>query len=108
MGDVKAWNTTGFVERMHSLNRVNLRDLYPSEAWSIYRIIPQVNNLLDICCGGSNMSQIVRTVNPALNYTGVDLNKELVDEGNKKFGSEKVKFIASDIFRFLESHSTKY
>lgn len=103
-----AWNTKGFVDRMHQLNRVKLRDLYPSEAWSMYRILPQVNQVIDICCGGSNMSQIVKAINPSIDYTGVELNEKLVQEGNDVFGSETVRFICSDVFDFLNTCTVQY
>ena len=93
---------------MDVLNRVNLRDLYPSEAWSMYRILPQCETILDLGCGGGNMFQVVRQIAPNAHYTGLDLNPTLVERGQEAFGKSTATFIQGDILGHLQQSNEKY
>ena len=45
------WNTQEFIDRTAKLSRTELHNLYPSEAWALYRVLPKVSNVLDLGCG---------------------------------------------------------
>lgn len=97
-----------FPLRMAELNRKGLRDLYPSEAWSMYRILPQCRSVLDLGCGGSNMLGVVRAINPEIRYVGVDFNPDLISAAQTARGSEAARFVQSDIEAFLRENTETF
>ena len=54
------WNTPEYEERTRQLYRVELHKLYPSEAWALYRILPECKTILDLGCGNGAMAAIAR------------------------------------------------
>lgn len=106
--DANIYLTESFTDRMDVLNRVNLRDLFPSEAWSMYRILPQCSSILDLGCGGSNMFQVVRQIVPNAYYTGLDLNPTLVERGQEAFANTNAQFVQGDILGHLQKTDQKY
>ena len=64
MNENHRWNTTEFEKRTRELYRVELHKLYPSEAWALYRIMPQCETVLDLGCGNGAMGKIVQQIAP--------------------------------------------
>lgn len=103
-----AWLTDAFARRVTGLHRTRLRDLYPSEAWSLYRVIPQCHNVLDMGCGSGAMFEIVRTLSDSAQYTGVDMNPALVASAKNRYSSSHAEFIHADALRFLETCEARF
>ena len=57
MGNTR-WDTDAYRQRIASLNRVELHQLYPSESWSLFRVIPGSVSVLDLGCGNGAKSAI--------------------------------------------------
>ena len=97
-----AYNSKEFINRVDELKRTHPRNLYPSEAWSLYRILPECKNVLDLGCGGGDMAEIVNAISKSTQYIGLDSNQDLIDIAKKSSFSGNPRFIAEDVFKYLE------
>lgn len=95
------WNTTEFEKRTRELYRVDLHKLYPSEAWALYRILPQCKTVLDLGCGNGAMGKIVQQIAPNAKYTGVDQQQNLMRQAQEAFPFAT--YQSSDLMSYLES-----
>lgn len=95
------WDTEEFEKRTKELNRTELFKLYPSEAWSLYRIIPQCKTVLDLGCGNGAMANIVRQISPETKYTGSDHQGKLMKAASEIFPFANFK--AGDILELLST-----
>ncbi len=98
------WNTKEFMDRTANLSRTELHKLYPSEAWALYRVLPEVNNVLDLGCGNGAMASVSRKISKNLDYTGVDHQKNLMIEAKKLF--PHATFYYSDLKDYLQNCKT--
>ena len=96
------YNSKEFINRVHELKRIKPRNLYPSEAWSLYRILPECRNVLDLGCGGGDMAEIVSTISKTTQYIGLDSNQDLIDIALKSSFAGNPRFIPEDVFKYLE------
>ena len=101
MNENHRWNTTEFEKRTRELYRVDLHKLYPSEAWALYRIIPQCETVLDVGCGNGAMGKIVHQIAPEAKYTGMDHQNKLMRQAQKIFPFAT--YESGDLLPFLES-----
>ena len=101
MNENHRWNTTEFEKRTRELYRVDLHKLYPSEAWALYRIIPQCETVLDLGCGNGAMGRIVQQIAPQTKYTGIDQHHNLMLQAQQTFPFAA--FESSDLMTYLES-----
>lgn len=95
------WNTKAFEERTRELYRVDLHKLYPSEAWCLYRILGQCESVLDVGCGNGAMGKIVQQISPETQYTGMDHQKNLMEQAQKEFPFANYEY--GDLFSYLDS-----
>lgn len=94
------WDTQEYEERVQSLNRVSLHQLYPSEAWCLYRLLPACETVVDLGCGNGAKASIVTSVNSRAQYTGVDHQERIIDRASS--ANSAAQFIAADIREYLE------
>lgn len=95
------WNTRDFEERTRQLYRVDLHKLYPSEAWALYRIMPQCQTVLDLGCGNGAMAAIVNQISPETAYTGMDHQATLMREAKDAFPFAD--FEAGDLREYIKA-----
>lgn len=79
------WNTEEYEARTRQLYRTELHKLYPSEAWALYRILPNCKSILDLGCGNGAMAAIAKQIAPDAKYTGMDHQANLMEEAKKAF-----------------------
>ena len=91
-----------FSDRVAYLKRRALHQLYPSEAWSLYRTLPRCESVLDLGCGSGDMAGIVDTISPSTRYSGVDSNTKLINIAKRTEIKGKREFIEDDAFALLE------
>lgn len=60
------------------MHRNDPRDLYLSERLFLPDLLPQVGSCLDVGCAAGGFSRIMKSFNPQLVYTGVDVNEEFI------------------------------
>jgi len=56
----------------------------------------QIKSVCDIGCGDWNFSKTIDWASLGVNYTGIDCVKSVIDENQKLYSSESVKFIHGD------------
>ena len=95
------WNTREYEERTRQLYRTELHKLYPSEAWALYRILPQCDSILDLGCGNGAMAAVARQIAPDARYTGVDHQARLMEEAAEAF--PYAGFHAADLAEYLKT-----
>ena len=98
------WNTQEFIDRAAELSRKSLHNLYPSEAWALFRVIPGIQNVLDLGCGTGAMASIINQISKETNYTGVDHQETLVKNATSLF--PYAKFYHSDLEDYINKCQT--
>ena len=94
------WNTAEYENRTKQLYRTELHKLYPSEAWALYRTLPQCNSILDLGCGNGAMAAIAKQIAPQAHYTGVDHQSKLMEQAKEAFPYSD--FYAADLMEYIE------
>ena len=59
-------------------HRDRVEDLYPSERRFLPDLLPRVRSVLDIGCAAGGFSNIMKSFNPSLEDTGIDINPVFV------------------------------
>lgn len=99
------WNSPEFVRRTRELYRTELYKLYPSEAWALHRVLPNMDDVLDLGCGNGAMCAIVDQISPKTKYTGVDHQAELMTTAADNFPNGN--FVDNDLENYI-SNCKKY
>lgn len=100
------WNTSEYESRTQTLGRSSLGQLYPSEAWSLYRAIGDSKSVLDLGCGMGSISSNCNTINSGCSYTGVDFQKNVIDMARVKFPFAH--FEAMSLLDYLKTNTLKF
>lgn len=74
----RVWGRNGSLEFFQK-SRQRPEDLYPSERFFLPAVLPQVTSCLDVGCAAGGFSRIMKSFNPSLRYTGIDILPEFVD-----------------------------
>ena len=78
MENAKAWSQPSAID-YYSKHRHEVSDLYPSERVFLPRVLFPGIKVLDVGCASGGFFNIMRTLEPAIDYTGIDLVKAAVD-----------------------------
>lgn len=97
---MSTWSTESFVRRQHELRAGGLRALYPSQAWSMYRVAPLCESVIDFGFGSEESLLALREMNPFIRYTGIDSDTEIVSTAAAKHRDERTDFAAVDFELF--------
>ena len=71
------WDSPGAVQ-FYRTHRNQPENMYPSERFFLPSVLQQVTKVLDVGCAAGGFSRIMRSFNPNLRYTGVDISEELL------------------------------
>lgn len=71
--------------RFYQSNRNEPEHLYLSERLFLPEILPRVSSCLDVGCAAGGFSRIMKSFNPRLSYTGVDVNQELIAAARRHY-----------------------
>lgn len=93
----RAWNEKNVVD-FYMNNRSRLDNLYESEKYFLPETILKVKKVLDVGCAAGGFSQIMRCMNPKIEYIGVDISPEMISIAKRKYPQEK--FELSDGINF--------
>lgn len=58
----------------------------------------RIKSILDLACGDFNWLNQVELYD--INYTGIDIVPELIDQNNEKYGCTNIKFLCKDVSKF--------
>lgn len=78
------WAGSDTVKFFHD-HRSRPEDLYESERYFLPPLLPAIRTVLDIGCAAGGFSQIMKSFNPALEYTGIDINPEFVEAATVRY-----------------------
>lgn len=73
----KAWTQPEWLVYYNS-HRQRPEDLYLSEQFFLPSVLTMVSTCLDVGCATGAFSRIMKHFNPAINYTGVDINLDFI------------------------------
>jgi SAM-dependent methyltransferase len=83
MREQQLWRTPES-QAFYQSHRNSAADLYRSELFFLPDVASRVDSMLDVGCAAGGFSRIVRTFNPALRYTGVDIAPEFVERAKRE------------------------
>jgi len=100
VNDDHRWNTKEYEERTRQLYRTELHKLYPSEAWALYRVLPQCKSVIDLGCGNGAMAEITKQISPRCQYYGMDHQANLMEEATQVF--PYTHFASGDLLGYIK------
>jgi ubiquinone/menaquinone biosynthesis C-methylase UbiE len=95
--DIELPFNTSYFQEYYSGYRDKFEDLFPTEKHFLKGLIESSTSVLDVGCASGGMYQIVREINHSINYSGVDIAKDLVQIAKQKYPD--VEFIVGDGIR---------
>jgi len=101
MTEKHRWNTKEYEERTRQLYRTDLYKLYPSEAWALYRILPECETVIDLGCGNGAMAAISKKIAPNAMYHGMDHQENLMEEARQAF--PYASFESGDLLPYIKA-----
>ena len=84
METVKAWSQPSALDYYYK-HRHEVSDLYPSEQVFLPRVLFPGIKVLDVGCASGGFFNIMRTLEPAIDYTGIDIVKPAVDLARRRY-----------------------
>ena len=84
METVNAWSQPSVLDFYYK-HRHEVSDLYPSEKVFLPRVLFPGIKVLDVGCASGGFFNIMRTLEPAIDYTGIDIVKAAVDLARQRY-----------------------
>ena len=84
----KAWSESSAVD-YYARYRQNVSDLYPSERVFLPRVLFPGVKVLDVGCASGGFFNIMRTLEPAIDYTGIDIAEPSIETARQKYPEAK-------------------
>ena len=84
METAKAWSQPSALDFYYK-HRHEVSDLYPSERVFLPRVLFPGIKVLDVGCASGGFFNIMRTLEPAIDYTGIDIAKPAVDLARQRY-----------------------
>ena len=89
----KAWSESSAVD-YYARYRQNVSDLYPSERVFLPRVLFPGVKILDVGCASGGFFNIMRTLEPTIDYTGIDIAEPSIESARQKY--PEAKFLVTD------------
>ena len=93
----RAWANSESIEFFQN-HRSRTEELYPSEWFFLPEVVRRSASCLDVGCAAGGFSRIMKSFNPALQYTGVDVNPEFVQLACERYPGDR--FVVGDGIHF--------
>ena len=84
MENAKAWSQPSAID-YYSEHRHEVSDLYPSERVFLPRVLFPGIKVLDVGCASGGFFNIMRTLEPTIDYTGIDIAEPAVDLARRTY-----------------------
>ena len=84
MSTAKEWSSQSAIDFYYE-NRHELSDLYPSEKVFLPRVLFLGAKVLDVGCASGGFFNIMRSFEPHIEYTGIDLSDKAVGLATKRY-----------------------
>ena len=93
MENAKAWSQPSAIE-YYSKHRREVSDLYPSERVFLPRVLFPGIKVLDVGCASGGFFNIMRALEPTIDYTGIDIAEPAVDLARRTY--QEARFEVAD------------
>ncbi len=84
MNKANAWSNQSAIDFYYQ-NRHEISDLYPSEKIFLPRVLFPGAKVLDVGCASGGFFNIMRSYEPCVEYTGVDLSERAVELARERY-----------------------
>ena len=84
----KAWSQSSAVD-YYAQYRQNVSELYPSERVFLPRVLFPGVKVLDLGCASGGFFNIMRTLEPTIDYTGIDIAEPSIETARQKYPEAK-------------------
>ena len=95
MSTAKEWSNQSAID-FYSQNRHEVSDLYPSEKVFLPRVLFPGAKVLDVGCASGGFYNIMRSFEPHIEYTGIDLSEKAVELAVERY--PKARFMVTEGF----------
>jgi len=95
MNTAKEWSNKSAID-YYSQNRHEISDLYPSEKVFLPRVLFPGAKVLDVGCASGGFFNVMRSFEPHIEYTGVDLSEKAVELARERY--PEARFIVTEGF----------
>jgi len=99
----KEWSNQSAID-YYSENRHEISDLYPSETIFLPRVLFPGAKVLDVGCASGGFFNIMRSYEPHIEYTGVDLSERAVELAKERY--PEATFIVTEGFELFFANNT--
>ena len=96
MSTAKEWSNQSAID-FYSQNRHEVSDLYPSEKIFLPRVLFPGAKVLDVGCASGGFYNIMRSFEPRIDYTGIDLSEKAVELAVERY--PEARFMVTEGFR---------
>ena len=86
----RVWGAADSLQ-FYQMNRQRPEDMYTSERFFLPEILPSAHSVLDVGCAAGGFSRIMKSFNPTIDYTGVDINPQFVEIARRAFPDSRFK-----------------
>ena len=97
-----AWDLNEAVQYYEAL-RNKPEDIYESERVFFFPLIKNARSVLDLGCAAGGTYNIIKTVNPDISYTGVDVSRGMVESARKIFPGVDFRLSSGNTLDFPEN-----
>lgn len=95
LSTAKEWSNQSAID-YYSQNRHEISDLYPSEKIFLPRVLFPGAKVLDVGCASGGFFNVMRSFEPHIDYTGVDLSEKAVELAQERY--PEARFIVTEGF----------
>jgi len=88
LSTAKEWSNQSAID-FYSQNRHEISDLYPSEKVFLPRVLFPGAKVLDVGCASGGFFNIMRSFEPHIEYTGIDLSDTAVELATERYPEAK-------------------
>ena len=103
MSTAKEWSNQSAIDYYYE-NRHEISDLYPSETIFLPRVLFPGAKVLDVGCASGGFFNIMRSYEPHIEYTGVDLSERAVELAKERY--PEATFIVTEGFELFFANNT--
>ncbi len=83
----RAWAAKDSLD-FFSTHRSSAEDLYPSERKFLPQAVAAAGGVLDVGCACGGFAEIMRSFNPAIAYTGIDIMPAMIERARSRYPGE--------------------
>ncbi len=91
--NAKAWSQPNAVD-YYVKHRQDIEDLYPSEKVFLPRVLFPGAKVLDVGCASGGFFKIMHSLEPAIDYTGIDIAEPSIESARQKY--PEARFLVTD------------